>query len=136
VKLADISQQMKTQIEGAIGAPQLEEFKALDDAVFVPVADQKASYLARWNFYQQCRAGAPQFNFSEKMNLIGQAWKPFELLTLLATRGPKAHDQGNDSGDNPCRNHSEPRQLRKPQDARSRLAQKSGRHEDVPLRGA
>ena len=81
MKLADISQQMKTQIEGAIGAPQLEEFKALDDAVFVPVADQKASYLARWNFYQQCRAGAPQFNYSEKMNLIGQAWKPFELLT-------------------------------------------------------
>ncbi len=81
VKLADISQQMKTQIEGAIGAPQLEEFKALDDAVLVPVADQKASYLARWNFYQQCRAGAPQFNYSEKMNLIGQTWKPFELLT-------------------------------------------------------
>jgi len=93
VKLADISQQMKTQIEGAIGAPQLEEFKALDDAVLVRVGDQKPSYLARWNLYQECRAGAPQFNYSEKMNLIGQAWKPFELLTnALGVLNAKVED--------------------------------------------
>jgi hypothetical protein len=93
VKLADISQQAKTQIEGAVGPPQLEEFKALDDAVLVPLADQKPSYLVRWNFYQQCRAGAPEFNYSEKMNLIGQAWKPFELLTnALAVLNAKVED--------------------------------------------
>jgi ImcF (intracellular multiplication and macrophage-killing)-related protein len=93
VKLADISQQMKAQIEGAIAPPQLEEFKALDDAVLVPGADQKPSYLVRWNFYQQCRAGAPQFNYSEKMNLIGQTWKPFELLTnALGVLSAKVED--------------------------------------------
>ena len=81
VKLADISQQTKTQIESTIGPPQLEEFKALDDAVLGSVAQQKPSYLARWNFYQLCRAGAPQFNYSEKMNLLGQTWKPFEALS-------------------------------------------------------
>ncbi len=92
-KLADISQQMKAQIEGAIGPPQLEEFKALDDAVLVPATDQKPSYLARWNLYQQCRGGAPQFNYSEKMNLIGQAWKPFELLTnALGVLNAKVED--------------------------------------------
>ena len=34
-KLADISDQLKTQITGAVSQPQLEEFKALDDAVLV-----------------------------------------------------------------------------------------------------
>jgi hypothetical protein len=93
VKLPDIPQQAKTQIESAIGPPQLEEFKALDDAVLVPLADQKPSYLVRWNFYQLCRAGAPEFNFSEKMNLIGQAWKPFELLTnALGVLNAKVED--------------------------------------------
>jgi hypothetical protein len=92
-KLTDISQQVKAQIEGAIGPPQLEEFKALDDTVLVPLADQKPSYLVRWNFYQQCRTGAPEFNYSEKMNLIGQAWKPFELLTnALAVLNSKVED--------------------------------------------
>ena len=92
-KLADISQQMKSQIEAAIGPPQLEEFKALDDVVFVAEADQKPSYLARWNLYQQCRAGAPQFNYTEKMNLIGQSWKPFELLTTaLGALNAKVED--------------------------------------------
>jgi hypothetical protein len=92
-KLADISQQMKTQLEGAISQPQLEEFKALDDAVFTPVGDNQPSYLARWNVYQECRTGAPQFYFSEKMNLIGQAWKPFELLTAaLGVLSAKVED--------------------------------------------
>ena len=80
-KLAEISEQMKTQIAGAVSQPQLEEFKALDDTILVPVADQKASYLARWNLYRECREGAPQFHYTERMNLIGMIWKPFELLT-------------------------------------------------------
>jgi hypothetical protein len=93
VKLADISQQMKAQIEGAINQPQLEEFKTLDDAMFTPVGDNRPSYLARWDLYQECRAGAPQFNYSEKMNLIGQAWKPFELLTeALGVLSSKVED--------------------------------------------
>ena len=80
-KLADISQQMKTQVQSAISQPQLEEFKALDDTVFAPVPDNKASYLARWDLYQECRSGAPQFHFTERLNLLGLAWKPLELLT-------------------------------------------------------
>jgi ImcF (intracellular multiplication and macrophage-killing)-related protein len=92
-KLSDISEQLKTQIAGAISPPQLEEFKTLDDAVLVPVADQKASYLARWDLYQECRAGAPQFHYTERMNLIGLAWKPFELLTTtLGTLNAKVED--------------------------------------------
>ncbi len=71
----------------------MEEFKALDDAIFVPVADQKPSYLARWNFYQQCRDGAPQFNYSERMNLIGQSGSHFELLTnALVALNAKVED--------------------------------------------
>ena len=59
----------------------------------MPLADQKPSYLVRWDFYEQCRAGAPEFNYSEKMNLIGQAWKPFELLTnALAVLNAKVED--------------------------------------------
>jgi IcmF-related N-terminal domain len=80
-KLTDISDQLKTQITGAVSPPQLEEFKALDDTILVPVADQKPSYLARWNLYRECRDGAPQFNYTDRMNLIGMVWKPFELLT-------------------------------------------------------
>jgi hypothetical protein len=95
-KLTDISEQMKTQIAGAISQPQLEEFKALDDTVLVPVADQKASYLSRWNLYRECREGAPQFHFVERMNLIGLVWKPFELLidALAALNGKVEDYQG------------------------------------------
>jgi IcmF-related N-terminal domain len=80
-KLADISQQMKTQIQSAISQPQLEDFKALDDAVFAPMPDQKPSYLARWGLYQECLAGAPQFHFAERLNLVGVVWKPLDSLT-------------------------------------------------------
>ena len=79
-RLADTSDQLKTQITGAVSQPQLEEFKTLDDAILVPLADQKPIYLARWNLYRECRDGAPQFHYTERMNLIGTAWKPFELL--------------------------------------------------------
>ncbi|MBV8142357.1 MAG: hypothetical protein JOZ60_09960, partial [Verrucomicrobia bacterium] len=92
-KLADISEQMKTQVAGAVSQPQLEEFKTLDDAIFVPVKEKKASYLARWDWYRECREGAPQFHYTERMNLIGLVWKPFELLTsALAALGAKAED--------------------------------------------
>jgi hypothetical protein len=92
-KLADISEQMKTQIAGAVSPPQLEEFKALDDAIFVPVTDQKASYLFRWDLYRECLEGVPQFHYTERMGLIGMGWKPFELLTnALAALNAKVED--------------------------------------------
>ena len=92
-KLVDISQQMKSQLEGAVSPQQLEEFKALDDAVLTPVPDKRPSYLARWDLYQECRAGAPQFHYSEKMNLIGLTWRPLELLTnALRTLSAKVED--------------------------------------------
>jgi hypothetical protein len=92
-KLAEISDLMKTKIAGAISPPQLEEFKALDDTILVPLQDQKASYLARWNLYRECREGAPQFHYTERMNLIGMIWKPFELLVnALATLNAKVED--------------------------------------------
>ena len=92
-KLTDISDQLKTQITGAVGQPQLEEFKALDDAVLVTVPDQKPSYLARWNLYRECREGAPQFRYTERMNLIGLVWKPYELLvSALVALNAKVED--------------------------------------------
>jgi hypothetical protein len=92
-KLTDISDQLKTQITGAVSQPQLEEFKALDDAILVQVAEQKPSYLARWNLYRECRDGVPQFHYAERMNLIGTVWKPFELLTnALVALNAKVED--------------------------------------------
>jgi hypothetical protein len=80
-KLAEISQLLKTQIAGAIPPQQVEEFKALDDAVLVSVADQKPSYLARWNLYKACQAGAPEFLYKEGMDLIGQNWRQLDQLS-------------------------------------------------------
>jgi hypothetical protein len=92
-KLADISAQLKTQITGAVSQPQLEEFKALDGTIFALVAEQKPSYLARWNLYRECREGAPQFHYTERMNLIGLVWKPFELLVnALGVLNAKVED--------------------------------------------
>ena len=92
-KLADISELLKTQITGAISQPQLEEFKTLDDAILVQVQDQKPSYLARWDLYRECREGAPQFHYVERMNLIGLVWKPFELLiNALGALNAKVED--------------------------------------------
>ena len=92
-KLVDTSQQIKSQIQSAISQPQLEDFKTQDDAVFAPGPDQKPNYLARWNLYQECRAGAPQFHYTEKTNLIGLAWKPLELLTkALGVLSAKVED--------------------------------------------
>ncbi|MBV9645472.1 MAG: hypothetical protein JO334_18085 [Verrucomicrobia bacterium] len=92
-KLTDISEQMKTQISGAVSQPQLDEFKTLDDAIFAPVKNQKASYLARWDWYRECREGAPQFHYTERMSLIGMGWKPFALLMdALAALSAKVED--------------------------------------------
>jgi hypothetical protein len=92
-KLADISDQLKTQITGAVTQPQLEEFKALDDAILVQVTEQRPSYLARWNLYRECRDGVPQFHYVERMNLLGTVWKPFELLTnALVALNAKVED--------------------------------------------
>jgi hypothetical protein len=92
-KLTDISDQLKTQVAGAISQPQLDEFKTIDDAIFAPVTDEQASYLARWNLYRECRLGAPQFQYNPGMKLIGMGWKPFELLKgALAVLSAKVED--------------------------------------------
>ncbi len=92
-KLTEIAEQMKTQIAGAVTPPQLEEFKALDETILVPVGEDKASYLARWNLYRECREGAPQFHYTERMNLIGMIWKPLELLvSALGALSAKVED--------------------------------------------
>jgi IcmF-related N-terminal domain len=92
-RLADISDQLKTQVAGAINQQQLDEFKAIDDTIFAPLTDQQASYLARWNLYRECRDGAPQFHYTSGMKLIGMTWKPFELLTgALAALSAKVAD--------------------------------------------
>jgi hypothetical protein len=80
-KLAEISQLLKAQVAGAILPQQVEEFKALDDAVLVPVADQKPSYLVRWNLYKACQAGAPEFNYKEGIDLVGQNWRQLDQLS-------------------------------------------------------
>ncbi|MBV9673243.1 MAG: hypothetical protein JO076_10540, partial [Verrucomicrobia bacterium] len=80
-RLSEISQQLKAQLEGAVSAPQVEEFKALDDAIFALTPNKAMSYLERWNIYQECRAGAPEFHFAPNMSLIGQNWRTFEQLT-------------------------------------------------------
>ena len=87
-KLLEISQQMKTQLQGAITDQQVAEFKALDDSSLVPVSEQKPSYLARWDSYKECRAAAGQYRFSDKVPLVGQGWKPLEqyLVALAALR--------------------------------------------------
>jgi hypothetical protein len=92
-RLADISDQLKTQVAGAISQQQLDEFKAIDDTIFAPLTDQQSSYLVRWNMYRECRDGAPQFHYAIGMKLIGMAWKPFELLTgALAALSAKVAD--------------------------------------------
>jgi hypothetical protein len=92
-KLVDISQLLKTQIAGAIPAPQVEEFKALDDAVLVQVADQKPSYLARWNLYKASQAGAPELHYVEGMSLVGQNWRLLDQLSnALAALLSKVED--------------------------------------------
>jgi hypothetical protein len=64
--------------------------------VLTPVPDNRPGYLWRWNLYQQCRAAAPEYHFTEKMALIGQNWKPLEQLSaaLGTFRGKVADYQG------------------------------------------
>jgi hypothetical protein len=95
-KLLDVTQQLKTQVASTITQQQVDEFKTLDESVLTPVADKQPSYLWRWNLYQQCRAAAPEYHFSEKMALIGQSWKTLEQLSVaLGTiRGKVADYQG------------------------------------------
>ena len=95
-KLTEISQQLKAQVASAINQQQVDEFKALDEAVLSPGADEQPSYLWRWDIYQQCRAGAPEFHYSEKTALIGDNWKSLEKLTsaLAALRGKVADYKG------------------------------------------
>ncbi|MGA8657727.1 MAG: type VI secretion protein IcmF/TssM N-terminal domain-containing protein [Chthoniobacterales bacterium] len=94
-KLLEISQQMKTQLEGVVTEQQVAEFKALDDASLAPVDEQKPSYLARWDSYKECRAAAAQFRFSDGVALIGQAWRPLEqyvkALTAVRSRVEDYH---------------------------------------------
>jgi hypothetical protein len=92
-KLSDMSQQLKTQVASTISQPQVDEFKTLDELVLTPVPDNRPSYLWRWNWYQQCRAAAAEYHYSEKMTLIGQSWKPLEQLSAaLGTLRAKVAD--------------------------------------------
>ena len=99
-RLADISQQIKTQAQGAVTEQQAAEFKALDETCLDPVADDKAGYLARWNLYQECRAAASRFRYSDNVLLIGEAWKPLEqfMSALAALRSKVADYQGKMQG--------------------------------------
>jgi hypothetical protein len=87
-KLLEISQQMKTQLQGAVTEQQVAELKALDDSSLALVNEQKPSYLARWDSYTECRAAAPQFRFSDRVALIGQGWSPLDqyVKALAAVR--------------------------------------------------
>jgi hypothetical protein len=95
-KLSEMTQQLKAQVASTISQQQVDEFKTLDELVLTPVPDKQPSYLWRWNLYQQCRAAAPEYHFSEKMALIGQTWKPLEQLSVAlgAIRGKVADYQG------------------------------------------
>jgi hypothetical protein len=92
-KLTDISQQLKTQVTSTINQQQVDEFKGLDELVLAPASDNGPVYLWRWNLYQQCRAGAPDYHYSEKTALIGEKWKPLEqLLAALSVLREKVAD--------------------------------------------
>ncbi|MBV9272282.1 MAG: hypothetical protein JO333_00160 [Verrucomicrobia bacterium] len=95
-KLLDVTQQLKTQVASTISQQQVDEFKALDESVLTPGGNKQPVYLRRWDLYQQCRAGAPEHHYSEKMALIGQSWKPLEqlLAALGVLRGKVADYQG------------------------------------------
>ena len=95
-KLSEMSQQLKTQVASTISQQQVEEFKGLDESVLTAGQDKKPVYLWRWDLYQLCRAGAPEFHYSDKMTLVGQNWKPLEQLSaaLGALRGKVADYQG------------------------------------------
>ncbi|HET9379088.1 MAG TPA: type VI secretion protein IcmF/TssM N-terminal domain-containing protein [Chthoniobacterales bacterium] len=95
-KLSEITQQLKTQIATTINQQQVAEFNSLDELVLTPSPDKQPSYLWRWNLYQQSRAAAPEYHYSEKTTLIGQSWKPLEQLSaaLSAIRGKVADYQG------------------------------------------
>jgi hypothetical protein len=92
-QLLDISQQMKTQLEGVVNDQQVAEFKTLDETSLALVDGQKPGYLARWESYKECRAAAGQFRFNDKTPLIGQGWKPLEqYLKALSGLRSRAED--------------------------------------------
>jgi len=95
-KLTEVSLQLKTQVASTVNQQQVDEFKTLDETVLSSGPDKQSSYLWRWDIYQQCRAGAAEFHYSEKMTLIGDSWKSLEKLTsaLAALRGKVADYKG------------------------------------------
>jgi hypothetical protein len=96
VKPQDVSQQLKTQVASTVSQQQVDEFKSLDESVLTAGPDKRPVYLTRWDLYGLCRAGAPEFHYSDKMTLIGQDWKPLEqlLAALGALRTKVADYQG------------------------------------------
>jgi IcmF-related N-terminal domain len=95
-KLSETTQHLKAQLASTISQQQVDEFKTLDELVLTPMQDKQPSYLWRWNLYQQSRAAAPEYHYSEKMTLIGRNWKPLEQLSnaLNTIRGNVADYQG------------------------------------------
>jgi hypothetical protein len=95
-KLSEMSQQLKSQVASTISQQQVDEFKTLDEGVLTAGQDKRPVFLWRWDLYQQCRAGAPEFHYTDKMTLVGQNWKPLEQLSaaLGVLRGKVADYQG------------------------------------------
>lgn len=96
VRLSDMSQQLKTQVASTISQQQIDEFKTLDESVLEEGMNKKPVYLWRWDLYQQCRAGAPEYHYTDKMSLIGDNWRPLQQLSAAigALRGKVADYQG------------------------------------------
>jgi hypothetical protein len=78
--LADVTRQLKAQLENAIPEAQLKEFGTLDEGTF-NLVNGRPAYLVRWDLYQDCRAGAPAQHYNERMVLLNQNWRPLQQLT-------------------------------------------------------
>jgi hypothetical protein len=78
-KLVPVAQQLKLRVQNIVSPQQVEEFKALDDAVLAAGQDKRPVYLERWDLYQECQAAASQSRLDSR---VGQKWTP---LTQLGT---------------------------------------------------
>ncbi|HEY0791526.1 MAG TPA: type VI secretion protein IcmF/TssM N-terminal domain-containing protein [Chthoniobacterales bacterium] len=80
VKLAEVTRQLKVQLDNGVPEAQLKGFGALDEGVLDSV-DGRPAYLVRWDLYQECRTGAPQQHYNERMVLLNQNWRPLQQLS-------------------------------------------------------
>jgi hypothetical protein len=78
-RLVPVAQQLKLRVQNIVTPKQVEDFKALDDAVLAAGQDKRPVYLERWDLYQECQAAASQSRLDSR---VGQKWMP---LTQLGT---------------------------------------------------